>query len=368
MYCVSSTYLTILLASLFPTTTWLGPPATANDAVPKSAQATEIEIGKQIFFDKQFSANQTISCADCHQPDKAFSDGKRVAVGVNNQAGTRNTPSLLVTGFSRSLFWDGRRHTLEQLVLDPFVNPVEHGLNNHDELIAKVRRDHSYQEKFSDVYGVKPSDIGTEHIARSLAAFVRALAAGTAPFDQYYFNRENKALSPAAARGFELFKGRARCTGCHTIEAHDAKFTDDKFHNRGIGLNIIKNRLPELTARVARQPHSQIDMTLRDSELAELGRFLVSRDPRDIGKFKTPSLRNVAKTAPYMHNGSVATLEEAVEKELYYQGLETNRPVILTPTEKAYLVEFLKALSDETIPHALIADRASERPRMSSRY
>jgi cytochrome c peroxidase len=308
-----------------------------------------VPLGKRLFFDSRLSADGNIGCASCHQPDKAFSDGQRVSRGAGGRVGTRNAPSLLNAAFASSLFWEGRRDTLEEQALDPFVNPNEHGLANLDELVKKVRADKTYRDAFASAFGRAKPSITAERIGRAIATYVRSLVAGDSPFDRYLYGGNKNALTPAAVRGLELFRGRAGCAECHVIGPDHALFSDGKFHSLGVGMEKIRGRLAELATRAVNHRAPLDHTVLQDTELAELGRFLVTRDPRDIGKFKTPSLRNVALTAPYMHNGEVATLEDTVEREVYYRGLTANRQLIITTDEKRDLVEFLRSLTGEVL-------------------
>ena len=328
----------------------LGLPPLDVPVSPHTAQ--QIRLGQQLFFDKRLSADGTVSCASCHQPEQAFSDAKKVSVGVADRTGTRNAPSLLNAAFNTSQFWDGRRSSLETQALEPFMNAREHGLSNGQELLDKLRADPTYLSAFKAAFDIASEGIHIEHVGQAIAAFERTLVTGNSPVDRYLFNGE-KSLSPSAERGLVLFRGRAQCASCHLIGRTNALLTDHQFHRLGIGWQQIQQRLPELTTRLvtARQQNRSLDATLlSDDDLAELGRFAVTLDPRDIGKFRTPSLRNVALTAPHMHDGSVATLEEAVELEIYYRGTANGRPLILTSVEKADLVAFLHAL---TSPQAL---------------
>ena len=328
----------------------LGLPALASSHKNSGDLRALVTLGKRLFFDSRLSADGGIRCASCHQPDKAFSDGQRVSQGTGGRTGTRNAPSLLNAAFASSLFWDGRRDTLEKQALDPFVNPNEHGLASLDALVAKVRADKTYRDAFASVFGRAKPAITALRIGRAIGAYVRSLLAGDSPFDHHLYGGDKNALPPAAVRGLELFRGRAGCAECHVIGTHHALFSDGKFHSLGVGMEKIRGRLAELATRAANHRGPIDHAILQDVELAELGRFLVTRDPRDIGKFKTPSLRNVALTAPYMHNGEVATLEDAVEREVYYRGLTANRPLILTQNEKEDLVEFLRSLTSEILP------------------
>lgn len=325
----------------------LGLPPLAGAAANLSSAAS-ISLGKKLFFDKRLSHDGTMSCASCHQPERSFSDGLALAKGIGQRRGTRNTPSLLNVAFNQSQFWDGRRADLESQALDPFVNPREHGLRDESVLIDLLRRDGVYLADFHAAFPDSRNAIGIVNVARALASFERTLLAGNSAFDRYAFKGDKAALSPAAVRGLALFQEGARCATCHTIEKTHALFSDDQFHSLGVGLHRLSPVLARITTRLvrAKEGGTSLDQTvLGDENIAELGRFAVTFNPADIAKFRTPSLRNVAETAPYMHDGSVATLEEAVELELYYRNTQAARPLVLTPRERADLVEFLKSLS-----------------------
>lgn len=311
-----------------------------------SDAATQIELGKRLFTDKRLSANGTISCATCHKPDNFFVDGKPVAEGISGQKGTRNTPTLLNLAVEKSFFWDGRRATLEAQAGDPFINPREHGFKTHSELIAVIQQDAEYRERFRKAFKIPARQISLEHIVSAIATFERSLASKNSAFDRFYYGGEKTALTAEAARGLRLFEGRGRCTACHLIGEKSAPFSDGDFHSLGIGYKKIEPRLAEITTHYAQLKNSPIDHSvLSESDISELGRFAVTLNPADIGKFRTPSLRNVEKTAPYMHDGSVPTLEEAIELELYYRGVDSGRPLIFTPEEKQDLLAFLKSLT-----------------------
>lgn len=310
--------------------------------------SAQVILGKRLFFDASLSADGKTRCASCHQPKKVFSDGLRVSQGTGGRLGTRNAPSLVNVVFVSSLFWDGRRDTLESQVLDPFTNPTEHGLVSPNALVKKLDADETYRKAFGSAFrDDKEQAITAQRISHAISTYLRSLVAGGSSMDRYLYGGDKNALTPAAVRGLELFRGRAGCAECHLIGAHDALLSDGKFHSLGIGMEDIRARLAVLATRAMQHKASLDHTVLQDAELAELGRFLVTRDPRDIGKYRTPSLRNVALTAPYMHNGKIATLEEAVEREIYYRGFTTNRPLIVTPKEKEDLVAFLQSLTSE---------------------
>lgn len=324
------------------------PPVPIPADNPQTPQ--KIALGKRLFEDIRLSTDGKVSCANCHRADRAFTDGLAVAKGLRDQRGTRNAPSLLNAAYLTSQFWDGRRASLEEQARDPFVNAIEHGFSNHAEVIGKLKADPKYIKAFKEVFGVEPAAIGMKQVSRALASFERTLLAGNSPFDRYHFGKEARALAPEAVRGFELFRGKAKCQTCHTIGESSAIFTDNEFHSLGIGMEKAAPRLAELARHVSRSTPAEMDQQItRDPELAALGRFVVTRKATDIGKFRTPSLRNVALTAPYMHDGSVATLQEAVELEVYYRGVQAGRPLVLTVGEKADLVAFLRALTSSKL-------------------
>ncbi len=323
----------------------------------------KIALGKRLFSDTRFSADGSISCASCHDPKKSFADRLPVAEGIRKQKGTRNAPTLINAVFLTSQFWDGRRASLEEQANDPFVNAREHGLPDHAAVLAVVRRDEKYREAFKRAFGVNADQIEMSHVTQAIAAFERTLVAGNSAFDRFEFGGNRNALTPSAQRGLDLFRGRAGCVACHVIGKDSALFTDNEFHSSGVGFDRIQPRLAELTARVMRDRGENVttvsgaasvqkldQLVFTDLDVAELGRFVVTGKPSDIGKFKTPSLRNVALTAPYMHNGLIASLKDVIEIELYVRGGEFNRPVIITPAEKNDLVEFLQALTSTNLP------------------
>jgi len=304
------------------------------------------QLGLRLFTDTRLSATRKVSCASCHVPKLAFSDGLSVAVGDNAQRGTRNTPSLWNASDLPNVFWDGRRMTLEEQALDPLLNAREHGLADEAQLLAIVRGHPAYVEAFRDAFAVTAERIEPSHVATALAAFQRTLQLDPSPFDQFRQEGQRSALSDAQLRGLKLFKGSAGCAKCHIIDAPNAPLTDHEFHSIGVGLDEILPRLSTLTQQVAAADSRTLDRFIaEDPDIAALGRFVVTKDPRDIGKFRTPSLRNVALTAPYMHDGRLGTLEAAIDYEIYYRSLQADKPLILTPAEKRDLVAFLHALT-----------------------
>lgn len=318
--------------------------------ISESTSDAQIELGRRLFHDAQFSRDGSVSCSTCHDATRAFTDNKPVSLGAGGAAGTRNALSLINVAYATTLFWDGRRSTLEAQVADPFTNPREHGLSSHEDLLARVANRDEYRPLFATASPDESGSSQVQHLFGALAAYLRTLRAGDSAFDRYYFAGDKTALDESARRGFELFRGRAGCSQCHTIGPDSALFMDHQFHSVGIGTPDIAPQLPELTRKVRGLTPAQIDvLVVADRSISALGRFLVTKDPRDIGKYKTPSLRNVAMTAPYMHDGSLATLREAVDHELYYRSIELGRAFILTPTEREDLVAFLGALTSSCL-------------------
>ena len=339
------------LGSFFAMDKAMHPPAFALTAylvlLTGIASADGLKIlGERLFHDKRLSADGSISCASCHIPDKAFTDGLPLAKGINGQLGTRNTPSLINVKTVRPLFWDGRRDTLEAQAKDPFVNPREHGFTQPAQVADLVRSAPIYTAAFQKSFSISPEAISIDHIAQALAEFERTLVAYDSPAERYLYRGDKNALTESARRGLALFRGRARCSSCHLIGETQAPLTDNAFHSLGIGYKKIEPRLAEITTRLANSRGKPLDHSvISDQEISELGRFVVTLNPTDIAKFRTPSLHNVALTAPYMHDGSVTTLEEVVELELYYRGAETGRPLALTLPEREDLLAFLRALN-----------------------
>jgi len=317
---------------------------------PHSALAQEnaqIALGRQLFSDPRLSADGQTSCSSCHDPAHAFSDGRTVSRGAFGKLGTRNTPSLLTLSSESVLFWDGRRKRLEDAVLDPFEHPSELALPDDVALQARLQTP-TYRKAFAGAFGTFEEEAPTRaQIGLALAAFVRTLPRPATAFDRYQ-SGDKAALSRDAQEGLRLFSGKAGCASCHRLDGSPARFSDDGFHATGTGLQKIEGDLPQLSAEVAQQ---SMDSTFigravaARADWATMGRFVVTHQPGDMGLFRTPSLRYVADTAPYMHDGSVPTLEAAVDQEIYWRGLTSGRPLALTVSERANLIAFLQALS-----------------------
>lgn len=279
-----------------------------------TASDEEFALGRALFFDPILSARRTVACASCHRPDFGFADNRATSEGIEGYLTTRNAPSILNKGISKNVLWDGRAATLEDQVIMPIENPEEMGLGI-DAAVNRLSFDEGYTKRFQDVFG-RPVD--GKAVADALAAFVRGLTAGDSPVDRFRDGDVNAVTVPEEA-GLWIYEGKGRCWRCHS----GPNFSDESFHNTGIG---------------------SID------GVPEEGRFAITGDRADMGAFRTPGLRTLVQTAPYMHDGSIGTLEEVVE--FYRRGGNKNsalsdrlNPITLTDDEAKSLVAFLKALS-----------------------
>lgn len=343
-------YTAVLRADLLHTDNLLGLPKLS---IPKNnlQSAAKIALGKELFNDKRLSQDGTINCASCHNKDLGFTDGHAVAIGIGQQTGVRNAPTVINAAFYQRLFLDGRAASLEEQALGPFLNPIEHGLKTQQQIVDIVSLDPQYRQQFSHVFKATDSVITATQIAQAIASFERTLIAGNSAFDRYLFGRDWQALSASEARGMRLFRRKGNCGNCHEISAKDALFMDNRFYNLGVSFAKVNSQIGEFV-QTLRAGEDADEFSFTDAQQAELGRFNVTHTIADIGKFKTPTLRNVALTAPYMHDGSIATLAEVVE--YYDKGGEKNPyldsaifPLKLSDQEKKDLVAFLQALTSE---------------------
>jgi cytochrome c peroxidase len=322
----------------------------ASAQIDAPALATQrIVLGKQLFNDAHLSADSSTRCASCHMPDKDYADGRRVAIGIGGHAGTRNTPSLLTLAMSQdtSFFWDGRRQALHEAVLDPLTNPVEMGLHDQAELLQRIQQNPAYQIAFAQAFPESKQALVPENIAIALASYVQSLRPAESAYDRYALHGDKTALNPRALLGLGIFQGKGRCAECHLLQGTPAMLTDHAFHRTGVGLDGIATDLPRLTQDVIQrslQGAAVGNRVATHADEAQLGRFNVTQDPADIGLFRTPSLRDVANTAPYMHDGSVATLDDAIDREVYYRSLQAGHPLQLTVEERQDLKAFLQEL------------------------
>ena len=289
---------------------------------PKDNPSTpeKIELGKQLFNDKRLSADDSTSCATCHDADKGFTDRLQTSKGIRDQVGKRNAPTVLNAMFLDSQFLDGRAKSLEDQAKMPPVNPIEMGMKDGKEIAAKVSAIPEYKATFQKVFG-RP--VNYDDIGRAIAAFERTVVSGDAPIDRFV-RGDASALSRAEQRGWSLFNGKGRCNSCHAFNPSYPFFTDNLFHN--IGIAARRSNFDDLARRadkaVQKGIPAEIDRMALNSEFSELGRFLVTKNRSDIGAFKTNSLREIVLTSPYMHDGSLATLWDVVDH--YNKGGEPN--------------------------------------------
>jgi cytochrome c peroxidase len=322
------------------------PQIIAIDTVPRGLDAirpvpkdnplntAKVDLGRKLFFDPLLSKDRTVACASCHDPVHGFTTTAALAVGIQGKTGRRNAPSLLNRAYATSLFWDGRETSLEAQALKPIEDPLEMG-NTVTEVVKRLRSDAKYPVRFKAVFGEQPS---AGNLAKALASFERTLLLGDSRIDLFRAGLGDQ-LSDEEKHGLWLWESKGGCWKCHS----GPNFTDEQFHNSGVSWG---------------------------KEPLDLGRFIVTSEDTDRGRFKTPSLRGVAWTAPYMHDGSISTLEEVVE--FYNRGGGINpqldpivKPLELSEQEARSLVAFLRTLSEGTGPTGMLKlprDKASAPP------
>lgn len=281
----------------------------------------KVELGKMLYFDPRLSADGSVSCASCHNPKMGWTDNAPVSTGIKGQKGGVSSPTVVNATYMGLQFWDGRAATLEEQALGPLVNPVEMGNPSHDKVIEICGSIAGYAPYFEKAFGSK--EITKDKIAKAIGSFERTVLGGNSKYDRYTFG-DTAAMNASEIRGRDLFFGKANCTRCHA----GPNFSDSMFHNLGVGQN---------------------------KPSPDVGRFAVTKAKEDMGAFKTPTVRDITKTAPYMHDGSETTLEAVVE--FYDKGGVKNpnldarmAPLNLTPEEKADLVAFMKALDSDPYP------------------
>jgi cytochrome c peroxidase len=281
------------------------------------------ELGKLLYFDKRLSSDGTVACASCHEPAKAFTDGAATSTGIGQQVGGRSAPTVINRAYSTLQFWDGRADSLEAQAKGPIANPIEMTIEKeegkaHTETVRRIRAVPGYVTKFQRVFGTP--NITIDHVAKAIATFERTVLSANAPFDRYQAG-DKTAMTPSQIRGMDVFFNKVACDSCHL----GFNFTDGSYENVGVGM---------------------------DKPNPDLGRYLVTKREEEKGAFKTPTLREIEHTAPYMHDGRYKTLEEVVDH--YDRGGTKNpylssriKPLHLSAQEKSDLVAFLKALSGE---------------------
>jgi cytochrome c peroxidase len=298
-------------------------PIPANN--PPTAET--IALGRRLYYDPGLSIDGTVSCATCHSPTMGFTDAKPVSNGVQNKTGTRSAPTVINSAYSTLQFWDGRAASLEKQAEGPMANPLEmaHSLPG---VVDHLQRDPSYRSQFQQAWG--SDQITIDMVTKSIASFERTVLSGNSAFDRFYYGGDKKALSASAQRGLKVFQNpkRGNCAVCHTIDQKYAMFCDNKFHNIGIGADTR-------------------------GQFADTGRYSQTKVDADMGRFKTPTLRNVTQTAPYMHDGSMPDLKAVID---HYIGGGNSNPHLdqeihvldfLSGREREDLLEFLQSLTAE---------------------
>jgi len=298
-----------------------------------------IALGRRLYYDPALSVDGTVSCATCHLSQAGFADPRPVSEGVQRQKGTRNSPPVMNAAYFHAQFWDGRAPSLEKQAEGPVQNPVEMA-NTLAAVEQKLNADSAYRDQFAKAWG--PGPITYEMVAKSIASFERTILIADSPFDRWKYGHDPKAVSDSVKRGFVVFTSRTKgnCAACHLVGEHDALFSDNKFHNVGVGVDF--------------------------GQMIDPGQFAVTQNEADRGKFKTPSLRNIALTAPYMHDGSLKDLKQVMD---FYIGAGNSNPNLdkeihvldfLTGQERADLLAFLNSLTGKMPPNVGPPDLAQK--------
>jgi cytochrome c peroxidase len=306
--------------------------------------AAKVELGKQLYFDVRLSKDDTFSCATCHDPRSGFTEHKPVPDGVGHTVGVRNSPTVLNAAFLSEQFWDGRAPTLEAQAILPIINSVEMAMADHPAVETKVGEIADYKPLFEKAFG--DPKITIARVGQAIASFERTLISLDAPIDRFLAGDQN-AISESAKRGWELYNNKARCNSCHAHTSVFPLFTDEKYHNIGVAAKAVDF---EALARKVQGHPENLQAMAHEPSLNQLGRFLVTKQQQDIGAFKSTQLRNIALTAPYMHDGSEPTLAAVIE--FYNKGGNPNpwldggmRPLNLTEQEKADLVALMETFT-----------------------
>jgi cytochrome c peroxidase len=300
--------------------------------IPKDNWPTveSIALGRRLFYETRLSKDNTLSCSSCHKPQSGFSDNRALSLGVGGTKGERHAPTLINVAYAPLLFWDGRVLSLEDQVGSPIANALEMN-QTHAASVDKLKDDPRYKQMFLAAFGSE--DVTMKRMENALASFERTILSGNSAFDRYEYEGKRDALTPAQIRGLTVFMDPARgnCAACHTVSAKSALFTDGKFHNTGEGAGDV-------------------------GQFTDPGRFVVTKVEAERGAFKTPTLRNVALSGPYMHDGKLKTLKDVVD---FYAGRGNSNEnldkrvaeIVLNGRDRSDLVEFLKALTGDMPPN-----------------
>jgi len=317
------------------------------DNAPNDAR---VALGRRLYFDPRLSKDGTVACATCHDVSRGFTDRRGTSEGIGDKLGQRNAPTTLNAFLFSSQFWDGRAATLEDQAKLPILNPIEMGMPDDKAVMAVIGKDPEYVRMFQTAYGRAPT---FDDVGRAIAAFERTLVFLDSPFDRFLAG-DLKAIDDDAKAGWVLYNGKARCVSCHQMSSSSPIGTDNRFHNIGVSArhkdfeNLAKKALEALSKDNSKEAQDRFAL---QTDLSELGRFVVTKNRSDIGAFKSQQVRNVGITAPYMHDGSIATLWDVLDH--YNKGGEPNpfldggiEPLALTETEINQVVAFLFSLTD----------------------
>ncbi len=332
----------------------------------------KVKLGLKLFFDSRLSADGTVACATCHDPARAFTDGRPVSIGIHGRLGQRNAPTVLSALYNKTQFWDGRATNLEDQAALPIVNSVEMGQSSIESVVTNLAGIEEYRQAFLNAFG-RP--VNGPDLVRAIATYERTLASFDSPFDHFIAGDQN-AIDAQAKRGWEIFNAQGRCYKCHALtdtQRDVVNFMDHDFHN--IGIEIIRHKVVPLARQAEREiaagNAAAVDQAAIASEMSVLGRFLVTRKQADVASYKTPNLRNVLVTAPYFHDGSQQTLWDAMDHYNKGAGLhdpwldEDIQPLALTEDQIDDLVAFMASLTSPAYKE--LGARELERQRALSK-
>jgi len=338
------------------------PPVPSPKDNPLTAE--KIQLGRLLFFDRRLSHNNTFSCAMCHVPEQGFSSNElATAVGIEGRTVRRNSPTMYNVAYLERLFLDGRESTLEQQIWGPLLAHNEMGNPSVGQVVDQIRAILAYGALFDEAFDQR--GVTMETVGMALASYERVLVSANSDFDRWYYGSDQSAMSAEQQAGFKLFTGKGNCSACHLITDKSALFTDMQLHNTGIGYRrSMSGPSGETRVQIAPGEHIMVrgDVVAEASEPPpnDLGLYEITEDPADRWKYRTPTLRNIALTAPYMHNGSMGSLEEVIA--FYNAGGINNelldpliRPLDLSEVESDQLEQFLNALTGDNV-NALVAD------------
>ncbi len=337
------------------------PPVSIPSDNPVNAK--KIKLGRLLFYDRRLSFNDTMSCATCHVPEMGFTNNElKTPIGFEGRSVRRNAPTLLNVAYKKRLFFDARESTLETQAWGRLLSSNEMANPSIGYVLKKIKSIPDYKNKFENVFG---ESVNIKNLGQALAQYQRALVSGGSRFDLWYYAKQKDSLNEQEIAGFELFSGKAQCVTCHLVGKQYALFKDEKLHNTGLGYEKAMEDKKPVRVQIApgvftELEHEVIDNVSAQKRQNDLGLYEITQNPQDRWKYLTPSLRNIALTAPYMHNGELLTLEDVIE--FYNQGGIANenlspliRPLGLSQNEKAALIAFLKSLTGGNIK-TLVAD------------